>query len=98
MYALKRYSIWKSRYKEGLIGPTFSEAFVKMIVRGGRSFEPILATSYIFSFNTREFVQEIQGATELLLKGRLPVLPARIKRLENFRRMIGRIIPMGGLE
>jgi hypothetical protein len=43
-------------------------------------------------------VQEIQGATELLLKGRLPLLPARIKRLENFRRMIGRIIPMGGLE
>lgn len=98
MYALKRYSIWKSRYKEGLIGPTFSEAFVKMIIRSGRSFEPVLAPSYIFSFHTREFVQEIQGATELLLKGRLPLLPARIKRLENFRRMIGRIIPMGGLE
>jgi heterodisulfide reductase subunit C len=98
MYALKRYSIWRRQYKEGLIGPTFSESFVKMIVRSGRSFEPILATSYIFSFNTREFLQEIQGATELLIKGRLPLLPARIKRLENFRRMIGRIIPMGGLE
>jgi heterodisulfide reductase subunit C len=98
MYALKRYSIWKDRYKEGLIGPTFSEAFVKMIVRSGRSFEPVLAPSYIFSFNMREFLQEVQNATELMLKGRLPLLPARIKRLENFRRMIGRIIPMGGLE
>jgi hypothetical protein len=69
-----------------------------MIVRSGRSFEPVLAPSYIFSFKAREFVQEIQGATELLLKGRLPMLPARIKRLENFRRVLGRIIPMGGLE
>jgi hypothetical protein len=98
MYALKRYSIWKSHYQEGLIGPTFSEAFVKMIVSGGRSFEPILAPSYIFSFSLREFIQEISGATELMLKGRLPLLPARIKRLDSFKRMIGRIIPMGGLE
>ncbi len=98
MYALKRYSIWKGQHKEGLIGPTFSEAFVKMIVRGGRSFEPVLAPSYIFSFGMRELLLEIQGATELLLKGRLPLLPPRIKRLDNFKRMIGRIIPMGGLE
>jgi heterodisulfide reductase subunit C len=98
MYALKRYSIWKRQYQEGLIGPTFSEAFVKMIIRGGRSFEPILAPSYIFTFNPREFIQEVAGATELLLKGRLPILPSRIKRLDSFKRMLGRIIPMGGLE
>ncbi len=98
MYALKRYSIWKSQYKEGLIGPTFSEAFVKMIVRGGRSWEPVLAPSYIFSFNLRGMLQEVTNATELLLKGRLPIIPARIKRLDSFKRMIGRIIPMGGLE
>ncbi|MBM3125404.1 MAG: 4Fe-4S dicluster domain-containing protein [Chloroflexi bacterium] len=98
MYAMKRYSIWKGKYKEGLIGPTFSEAFVKMIVRTGRSFEPVLAPSYIFSFNMRGFLQEVQNATELMLKGRLPLLPARIKRLEKFRSVIGRIIPMGGLE
>jgi hypothetical protein len=98
MYALKRYSIWNHRHKEGLVGPDFSEAFVKMIVRGGRSFEPILAPSYIFSFHLHEFLIEVQGATELLLKGRLPLIPARIKRLDEFKRMIGRIIPMGGLE
>ena len=98
MYALKRYSIWKGQHKEGLIGPTFSEAFVKMIVRGGRSFEPVLAPSYIFSFNLRGILQEVTNATELLLKGRLPVIPARIKRIDSFKRMIGRIIPMGGLE
>jgi heterodisulfide reductase subunit C len=59
MYGLKRYSIWKGQYKEGLIGPTFSESFVKMIVRSGRSFEPILAPSYIFSFGMRELLLEV---------------------------------------
>ncbi len=96
IYELKRYSIWKNHYREGLIGPVFSETFVKMILRSGRSYEPVLAPSYIFSYGVREFLQEAQTANSLMLKGRLPLLPPRIKRLENFRRMVGRIIPVGG--
>jgi heterodisulfide reductase subunit C len=96
MYALKRYSMWKSSSKEGLIGPTFSETFVKMILRSGRSYEPVLAPSYMLSFNLREFLQEAQTATALMLKGRLPVLPPRIKRLENFKKMVHRVLPIGG--
>lgn len=98
MYALKRYSIWKGRYKEDLVGPVFSEAFVKMILRTGRSYEPVLAPSYMFSMSVQKFFQEAITATSLMLKGRVPVLPPRIKRLANFKRMIGRIIPIGGLE
>ncbi len=98
MYALKRYSMWNQQYQEDLIGPTFSETFVKTIFGSGRSYEPVLATSYLFSFGVPEFIQEAQTATTLMLKGRLPVLPARIKGLKNFRRMLGRIIPIGGLE
>jgi hypothetical protein len=79
-----------------LVGPTFSETFVKTIVRSGRSYEPVLAPAYMTSFSLREFLQEAQTATGLMLKGRVPVLPPRIKRLENFRRMVNRIIPVGG--
>ncbi|MEK6572460.1 MAG: 4Fe-4S dicluster domain-containing protein [Bacteroidota bacterium] len=95
MYALKRYSIWKNQYKEGLVGPVFSETFVKTILKSGRSYEPVLATSYLFTFGVQEFLQEAQTATSLMLKGRIPVFPPRIKRLENFRRMVRRIIPLG---
>jgi len=97
MYALKRYSIWQKKYREDLIGPVFSETFVKMIFNGGRSFEPVLAPTYIFGYGLSGFLQEVQTATGLMIKGRLPLLPARIKRLDNFKRMIGRIIPIGGL-
>ena len=96
MYALKRYSIWKHQYAEGAVGPVFSETFVKSILRSGRSYEPVLAPSYIFSYGVREFLNEAHTATNLMLKGRLPILPARIKRLENFKKMANRIIPMGG--
>ena len=95
MYALKRYSIWKHEYAEDLIGPEFSESFVKMIVRTGRSFEPVLAPSYIFKYGTRGLLQEAQTATALVLKGRMPLLPTKIKRIENLRKMVRRIIPIG---
>ncbi|MCL5611842.1 MAG: 4Fe-4S dicluster domain-containing protein [Chloroflexi bacterium] len=95
MYALKRYSMWKSAYREGLIGPAFSESFVKMIVDSGRSFEPALAPSYLFKYGPRGLVQEAQTAAGLMLKGRLPLLPKKIKGLKNFQRMVRRIIPIG---
>ncbi|MCX7827344.1 MAG: hypothetical protein N2689_17575, partial [Verrucomicrobiae bacterium] len=95
MYGLKRYSVWKNQYQKDLIGPVFSETFVKNIVRTGRSYEPVLATSYFFTLGLKEMLLEAQSATLLMLKGRIPVLPARIKRLENFKRMIKRIIPIG---
>ena len=98
MYALKRYTVWKDRHQEGLIGPVFSETFVKMILRTGRSYEPVLATSYLFTFGLPDMVQEALTATVLMLKGRLPLLPARIKRLDNFKRMIRHIIPLGDAE
>jgi len=95
MYALKRYSIWKGQYKDGLVGPVFSETFVKTILKGGRSYEPVLATSYLFTLGVQEFLQEAQTATNLMLKGRIPIFPPRIKRLENFKRMVRKIIPLG---
>ena len=98
MYGLKRYSVWQGRHKEGLIGPVFSETFVKMIARTGRSYEPVLATAYLFTYGLPEMIQEAQTATSLMLKGRLPLLPARIKRLDNFKRMIKHIIPLGDKE
>lgn len=95
MYALKRYSMWKGQHQEGLIGPVFSQSFVKMIVDSGRSFEPLLAPTYIFKYGPRGLVQEAQTATGLMLKGRMPLLPKKIKGLKKFKNMVRRIIPIG---
>jgi heterodisulfide reductase subunit C len=95
MYALKRYSMWKGQFQEGLIGPDFSEAFVKMIVNSGRSFEPLLAATYLPKFSAADIIQEGLTATGLVLSGKMPLLPTRIKGLKKFRAMVRRIIPIG---
>jgi heterodisulfide reductase subunit C len=95
MYAVKRYSIWNKTYSEDLVGPTFSEAWVKMIIRSGRSYEPVLAPTYMFQLGTKEFLQEAVNASKMVLKGKIPVLPPSIKRLDNFKNMIKKIIPLG---
>jgi heterodisulfide reductase subunit C len=95
MYAVKRYSIWNKTYADDLVGPSFSEAWVKMIARSGRSYEPVLAPTYMFQLGTKEFFQEALNASKMVMKGKIPVLPPRIKRLENFKNMIRRIIPLG---
>jgi heterodisulfide reductase subunit C len=95
MYALKRYSMWKGQYADGLIGPDFSEAFVKMIVNSGRSFEPLLAATYLPKFSAGDIIQEGLMATGLVLSGKMPLLPTRIKGLKNFQQMVRRIIPIG---
>lgn len=96
MYALKRYTIWNSKYRKDLIGPSFSESFVKMIVRTGRSFEPSVAQSYIFKRGPRDLIQEAQTASALMIKGRLPLIPSKINGIDNFQEMVRRIIPIGG--
>ena|GEM_PF-5943464 len=97
MYGLKRYSLWRNRFKRGLIGPDFSRRFARRIAKTGRSFEPGLAPAFLFKSGVRGLLQEAWTAVALLRKGRLSLTPSRIRRLKNFRRMLGRIIPVGGL-
>jgi hypothetical protein len=67
---------------------------VKTIIRSGRSFEPLLATTFLFSAGVKDFIQEAVTGTKMILKGRMPVMPPRIKRIDNFKKMIGRVIPL----
>jgi len=49
----------------------------------------------MFQLGRKEFFQEAFNASKMVLKGKIPVLPPRIKRLDNFKKMIRRIIPLG---
>jgi heterodisulfide reductase subunit C len=94
MYALKRYSMWKSTHEE-LIGPAFAESFVKMIMGSGRSFEPILTVAYLPKFSAADIIREALMAPGLVLTGKMPLLPKKIKGLKGFQNMLKRIIPIG---
>jgi len=98
MYVLKRYSIWKNASKEGLVGPDFSRRFVRTIMRTGKSYEPGYAPAFIFEGGFQGLLNEMQMGLKLMSKGRMPLLPARIKRVDNFRRVLSRIMPLDGIE
>jgi heterodisulfide reductase subunit C len=97
MYVLKRYSLWKNKYREGLVGPDFSRRFVKTILKTGKSYEPGYAPAFILEGGFSGLLREAQTAMKLLRKGRLPLIPSRVKRVKNFRRMLSRIVPMEGI-
>ena len=98
MYVLKRYSIWKNRYRGDLVGPAFSRLFVRTIMRTGKSYEPGYAPAFIFEGGVKGMLREMQFGMKLLAKGRIALIPSRIKRLDNFRRMLSRIVPLEGIE
>jgi hypothetical protein len=98
MYVLKRYSIWKNRYRGDLVGPAFSRLFVRTIMRTGKSYEPGYAPAFIFEGGVQGMFREMQFGMKLLAKGRIALIPSRIKRLDNFRRMLSRIVPLEGIE
>jgi len=98
MYTLKRYSIWKNRYRSDLVGPEFSRLFVRTIMKTGKSYEPGYAPAFIFEGGVQGMFREMQFGMKLLAKGRIPLLPSRIKRVDNFRRMLSRIVPLEGIE
>lgn len=95
MYGLKRYSMWRNHFKRGSIGADFSRRFARMILKNGKSFEPALATPYLFHYGLRAFLYDARNALALFMKGRLPLFPKKLKRSARFKRILNRIIPMG---
>jgi hypothetical protein len=95
MYALKRYCIWKNKYKKGVIGPDFSRRFVKIVVKTGKSYEPGLAPAFMFKYGVRGIVDNMAMGMSLFQKKRIAIIPKKVKRIDSFRRMLNRIIPVG---
>ncbi len=95
MYALKRYCIWKHKHKKGVIGPDFSRRFVQIVVKTGKSYEPGLAPSFIFKYGIQGMIDNMAMGLHLFQKGRMAVIPKKVKRIRNFRRVLNRIIPLG---
>ena len=97
MYVLKRYSIWKNRFRDDLVGPDFSRLFVRTIAKTGKSYEPGYAPAFIFAGGFAGLMREMQFGMKMLAKGRLALFPSRIKRLDNFRLMLSRVMPLDGI-
>jgi hypothetical protein len=98
MYALTRYSLWKGTFNRDWVAPDFSRRFARTILRTGKSYEPGYAPAFIFEGGFPGMVREMRMAVRLLSKGRLPLIPSRIKRIRNLRAVVARVLPLDGIE
>ncbi len=62
----------------------FSRKFVKIIVKYGKSYEPDLAMTFVHKYGVRGFIDNAFTGLRFLKRGRLPIIPSKIKRIENF--------------
>ena len=94
MYALKRLAIKEGKTK-GKKSVVLSKNFVKMVNKYGRNHETELMTRYILEadlFNALKFVPQ---GWALLSNGRLPLLPHKMKNIDQLRKILEKVDELG---
>ena len=70
----------------------FSRAFVKVVQRRGRMFEPELLLRYYASEKAlADFLKQVGLGLKMFRKGKLPLRPGRIESIEELRAAVARL-------
>lgn len=98
MYTLKRMAIHEGLYRESTASraPDFSGTFIDYVENYGRSFELGLATRYHLSHNPLNMVSMASMGMGLLIKGRMDLMPTRIKNLKQLKAILAKAKQIGG--
>jgi heterodisulfide reductase subunit C len=88
LYALKRLAIENKIYPKRFPVYALSKSFVYLTNQFGRSYEPGLIVLYFIRTNPFKLLGMIPLFLKLIAKGRIGMLPKRIKRHSNFSRIL----------
>jgi len=87
MYTLKAMAIREKKYRDSA-APEFSEDFVDMVEKYGRSFEFGLATRYYLKHAPLRLVGMSTMGLGMLTKGRMSITPNKIKGLSQLKSIL----------
>lgn len=93
MYALKRMAL-----REGMAttsAPALARTFTQLVERYGRSFELGLATRYYLANRPLAMLRMGPLGLSLFTKGRMPLVPTRIRRLDQLQAIIRKARQLG---
>lgn len=90
MYALKRLAMEKKIYPRRFAVHNLSKAFVENVYRFGRNYELLLVMRYFLKSNLAKLFTNIGFGWSMFRRGRLGLLPSRIKRVHQVRAIIKR--------
>jgi heterodisulfide reductase subunit C len=96
LYALKRLAIEKNIYPKNFPVYALSKLFSENIYKYGRNFEMGLGTRYLLKTAPGDLFKSAGFGMKMFSKGRLPVMPKKIKRIHEVRAIIDRAIQLGG--
>lgn len=88
LYALKRLAMEQKIYPKRFPIHTLSQSFVTIANRYGRSYEPGLIVSYFLKTNPFKLLGMIPLFLRLLFRGRIILLPKKIRETRRFSRML----------
>ena len=96
MYALKRIALKSGKYPRGLKAARLSHEFVNMINRYGRNHESEL----ILRFGLKSpfaSLKDLPIGWSLFSHGKLPIMPEKIKDVNQIKTMMQKVEEVGGL-
>lgn len=96
MYALKRRAMAEDISPADSGPKRFSRTFTDMVCRFGRGYELGLMLKHMLPHQPLELLKQAPLGLEMLLSGRLPVLPHRIRQLDAFKKMVKRAVEIDG--
>ena len=88
LYALKRMAIDNKMYSRKFPIYALSNSFVDVVNRYGRNHEPILILQYYLKTNPLKLLSMFSYAIKLWSRGRIKLLPKRIKERKNFSKIL----------
>jgi heterodisulfide reductase subunit C len=95
MYALKRLSIREHRFKN-TDAPILAKTFTDLVERFGRSYEAGLATFYHLLHRPIGLVKMGPMGAQIFFRGRMGILPTKIKQVEQLQAIIKKAKEIGG--
>jgi heterodisulfide reductase subunit C len=96
LYALKRLAIEKNIYPKNFPVYALSKLFIENVYNYGRNFEIGLGTRYLLKTAPGDLFKSAGFGMKMFTKGRLPVMPKKIKRVHEVRAIIDRAKQLGG--
>ena len=95
LYALKRIAIEKKIYPESFPVYALSKAFINNIYRYGRNFELGLGISFFLRSDFRKLFKNMGVGMSMITRGRMGLLPNKIKKIDEVRAIIDRANQLG---
>lgn len=95
MYALKRIAIAEGKH-EGTDAPALAKTFTDMVERYGRSYEIGIATLYHGLKRPLSAMRMGGMGMAMFVRGRMSLLPSRIKNVEQLQAIVKKAREIGG--